>query len=72
MGYAYIYRLNTKIRLTMLCLSGFELYSRWVPLYVQPLVSINHRADIYMLAFAESSGRGTSPQCLRCGKELGL
>ena len=29
--YAYIYRLNTKIRLTMLCLSGFELYSSWVP-----------------------------------------
>ena len=28
----YIYRLNTKIRSTMLCLSGFELYSRWVPL----------------------------------------
>ena len=26
------YRLNTKIRLTMLCLSGFELYSRWVPM----------------------------------------
>ena len=26
------YRLNTKIRSTMLCLSGFELYSRWVPL----------------------------------------
>ena len=25
---------NTKIRLTMLCLSGFELYSRWVPLKV--------------------------------------
>ena len=24
--------LNTKIRLTMLCLSGFELHSRWVPL----------------------------------------
>ena len=24
--------LNTKIRLTMLCLSGFEPYSRWVPL----------------------------------------
>ena len=22
----------TKIRLTMLCLSGFELYSHWVPL----------------------------------------
>ena len=28
----YIYRLNTKIRSTMLYLSGFELYSRWVPL----------------------------------------
>ena len=27
-----MYRLNTKIRLTMLCLSGFKLYSRWVPL----------------------------------------
>ena len=25
--------ISTKIRLTMLCLSGFELYSRWVPLY---------------------------------------
>ena len=23
---------NTKIRSTMLCLSGFELYSLWVPL----------------------------------------
>ena len=31
----YIYRLNTKIRLTMLCLSGFELYSRWEPLKIQ-------------------------------------
>ena len=30
--YAYIYRLNTKIRLTMLFLIVFELYSRWVPL----------------------------------------
>ena len=29
---AYVYRLNTKIRVTILCLSGFELYSRWVPL----------------------------------------
>ena len=25
-----IYRLNTKIRLKMLCLSGFELCSRWL------------------------------------------
>ena len=24
--------LNAEIRLTMLCVSGFELYSRWVPL----------------------------------------
>ena len=29
-----MYRLSTKIRLTMLCLSGFELYSRWVPLTI--------------------------------------
>ena len=29
-----IYGLYTKIRLTMLCLSGFELYPRWVPLLV--------------------------------------
>ena len=28
----FVYRLNTKISITMLCLSGFELYSRWVPL----------------------------------------
>ena len=27
-----MYRLNTKIRLTILCLCGFELYSHWVPL----------------------------------------
>ena len=27
-------RLKTKIRLTMLCLSVFELYSRWVPLTI--------------------------------------
>ena len=27
-----MYRLNTKISLAMLCLSGFELHSRWVPL----------------------------------------
>ena len=30
-------RLNTKKRLTMLCLSGFELYSRWVPLILRLL-----------------------------------
>ena len=30
--FAYICRLNTKIRLTMLCRSGFELNSRWLPL----------------------------------------
>ena len=30
-----MFRLNTKIRLTMLCLSGFELYSRWVPLIIE-------------------------------------
>ena len=29
---SYIYLLNTKMRLTMLCSNGFELYSRWLPL----------------------------------------
>ena len=33
-----MYSLNTKIRLTMLCLNGFELYSRWVPLLKQDLL----------------------------------
>ena len=31
----FLYRSNPKIRLTMLCLSGFELFSRWVPLQRQ-------------------------------------
>ena len=38
---AYIYRLNTKIRLTMLRLSSFELYSRWVHLIIAQLVFVN-------------------------------
>ena len=38
-----MYRLNTKIRLTMLCLSGFELYSRWVPLLKQQLQRLRKR-----------------------------
>ena len=29
---SYIYLLNIKMRLTMLCSNGFELYSRWFPL----------------------------------------
>ena len=33
----YIDRLYTKIRLTMLCLSGFELYSCWAPLSLELL-----------------------------------
>ena len=36
-----IYRLNTKIRLTVLRLSGFELYSRWVPLIDVSLFQIH-------------------------------
>ena len=28
---SYIYLLNIKMRLTMLCSNGFELYSRWLP-----------------------------------------
>ena len=48
-----MYRLNTKIRLTMLCLSGFELYSRWVPLSIQcgpscPLHSLHSKETVYL------------------------
>ena len=35
MKICHIYRLNNKILLTILCLSGFELYSRWVPLHLR-------------------------------------
>ena len=37
------YRLNTKIRLTMLCLSGFELHSRWVPLTLSSINCFTHK-----------------------------
>ena len=37
-----MYRLNTKLRSTMLCLGGFELYSRWVPLRVVFVASIHY------------------------------
>ena len=32
---------NTKIRSTVLCLSGFELYTRWVPLLDSSIHRIN-------------------------------
>ena len=35
-------RLNAKIRSTMLCLSGFDLYSRWVPLMEVYITDILH------------------------------
>ena len=41
-----IYRLNTKIRSTMLCLSGFELYSRWVPLSNGQIIEVMERANV--------------------------
>ena len=46
--YAYIYLLNTKIRLTMLCLSGFELYSRWVPV-IEMTCHVNHFFSLAMM-----------------------
>ena len=42
-----MHRLNTKTRLTMLCLSGFELYSRWVPLVSDPLQDMEFLHHIY-------------------------
>ena len=48
-----MYRLNTKIRSTVLCLSGFELYSRWVPL--RNMWSI--KAHLTVLKLSESINR---------------
>ena len=45
------YRLNTKIRLTMLCFSGFELYSRWVPLVVER--TADHERTVYIAVSLE-------------------
>ena len=55
-----MYRFNTKIRLTMLCLSDFELYSRWVPLkiYTCRTVSLVIKSGNFwlgMLSFKEIS-----------------
>ena len=51
----YIYRLNTKIRLTMLCLSGFELYSRWVLPLKLPNCALKQQPLILQLSEALSS-----------------
>ena len=71
-----MYRLNTKIRLTMICLSGFELYSRWVPpvktrliiiLYVLLVMSKTAHANRRSLtapALAFIYGRGKVPDIL--------
>ena len=45
---AYIYRLNTKIRLTMLCLSGFELYSHWVPLLSRRRKCVRRQTTLFI------------------------
>ena len=39
------WKIFTKIRLTMLCLSGFELYSRWVPLLIHNDKSFENRCS---------------------------
>ena len=60
--YAYIYHLNSKIRLTMLCLSGFELYSGWVPPMMgsqgQTMVNIEqllkNSASVFYLSLLEA------------------
>ena len=51
----YIYRLNTKIRLTMLCLSGFELYSCWVLPLKLPNCPLKQQPHILQLSEALSS-----------------
>ena len=48
-----MHHLNTKIRLTMLCLSGFELYSRWVPL------SHGYVYTVKLLPYGQPVARGS-------------
>ena len=44
--------LNTKKRSSMLCLSGFEFYSRWVPLNVDLLkTTILHSVSVTVIVF---------------------
>ena len=62
--YAYIYRLNTKIRLTMLrLLSGFELYSRWVAPDPWPLWAVPHKSKA-LLPYDQTHIKWICP--LRC------
>ena len=58
-----MYRLTTKIGLTILCLSGFELYSRWVPLSFAllstsswlPFIRIGRNSDCFLVKEIASS-----------------
>ena len=43
-----VYRLNTKIRSTMICLS-FELYSRWLPLFINSKAWSNSIFEVLQL-----------------------
>ena len=55
--YALIHRLNTKTRLTMLCLSGFELYSRWVLLSLGRHVNAASRKSLEIQAYSITKPR---------------
>ena len=58
--YAYIYHLTTKIHLTMPCLSGFELYSRWVFLMYNSVVFVGDKRSL------ESQSPGCYYACIAC------
>ena len=51
-------RLNTKIRLTILCLSGSELYSRWVPLTNETTSDL--QPNVLLCAGAETKTKNNS------------
>ena len=70
---------DTKIRLTMLCLRGFELYSRWVPLILNELrrdvpvqnapnlVPVGNYSRLLILLLTAVFSRFSTQQCmLRC------
>ena len=45
---AHIYCLTTKIRLTMLCLSGFEVHSHWVPLLSRRCKCVRRQTTLFI------------------------
>ena len=46
----------------MLCLSGFELYSRWVPLFTDEILEIDSWTQQCTKRWVNGGGRGSYPR----------